>query len=163
MYGERMSTEMVIEHEPEVGFEVVNRVAIITLNRPRALNALSHEMIGRLSQVFERCRTEDAILAVVLRGAGEKAFCAGGDIRALYESVRSDATRDKTWLQFFIDEYRLDYAIHNFEKPVVALMDGIAMGGGMGLAQGARARRCTPYRDRAHTHGDARNAHWHAA
>ncbi|WP_244195573.1 enoyl-CoA hydratase/isomerase family protein [Caballeronia arationis] len=143
MYGERMSTEMVIEHEPEVGFEVVNRVAIITLNRPRALNALSHEMIGRLSQVFERCRTEDAILAVVLRGAGEKAFCAGGDIRALYESVRSDATRDKTWLQFFIDEYRLDYAIHNSEKPVVALMDGIAMGGGMGLAQGAALRIVT--------------------
>ena len=100
-------------------------------------------MIGRLSQVFERCRTEDAILAVVLRGGGEKAFCAAGDIRALYGSVRSDATRDKTWLQFFIDEYRVDYAIHNFEKPVVALMDGIAMGGGMGLAQGAALRIVT--------------------
>lgn len=138
-----MSTQNVIEHEREIGLEVVNRVGIVTLNRPRALNALSHEMIRRLAQAFERCRADDAIAAVVLRGAGEKAFCAGGDIRALHESVRNDAARETPWLHFFIDEYRLDFAIHHFPKPVVALMDGIVMGGGMGLAQGAALRVVT--------------------
>ena len=134
-----MSTQNVLQDEPEVGFEVVNRVAIVTLNRPRALNALSHEMIGRLAGAFERCRADDAIVAVVLRGAGEKAFCAGGDIRALHDAARSGMP----WLSFFVDEYRLDYAIHHFPKPVVALMDGIVMGGGMGLAQGAALRVVT--------------------
>jgi enoyl-CoA hydratase/carnithine racemase len=132
-----------IQQEPEVGFEIVNRVGIVTLNRPRALNALSHEMIVRLTQVFEFCRNEDAVAAIVLRGAGEKAFCAGGDVRAIYDSVRSEAVTESMWLQFFIDEYRLDYAIHHLEKPVIAFMDGIVMGGGMGLAQGAALRVVT--------------------
>ncbi len=134
-----MSTQNVLQDEPEVGFDVVNRVAIVTLNRPRALNALSHEMIGQLAGAFERCRADDAIVAVILRGAGEKAFCAGGDIRALHDAARSGTP----WLSFFVDEYRLDYAIHHFPKPVVALMDGIVMGGGMGLAQGAALRVVT--------------------
>ncbi|SAL54821.1 enoyl-CoA hydratase/isomerase [Caballeronia terrestris] len=134
-----MSTQSVAQDEPVIGFEIVNRVAIVTLNRPRALNALSHEMIVLLADAFERCRNDDAIAAVVLRGAGEKAFCAGGDIRALYDGARSNTP----WLPFFIDEYRLDYAIHHFPKPVVALMDGIVLGGGMGLAQGAALRVVT--------------------
>ena len=123
------------EHAPEVLFRVVNRVALITLNRPAALNALSYPMIGELAALLERCRDDDQIVAVVLRGAGEKGFCAGGDVRALYRMV----AQRETWLPFFVDEYRLDYAIHTFPKPVVALMDGVTMGGGMGLAQG---RRC---------------------
>lgn len=124
---------------PEVLCRVLNRVALITLNRPAALNALSHEMVCELAALLERCRTDDQIVAVVLRGAGEKGFCAGGDVRALY---RNAAQRD-AWLPFFVDEYRLDYAIHTFPKPVVALMDGITMGGGMGLAQGAALRVAT--------------------
>ena len=75
------------EHAPEVLFRVVNRVALITLNRPAALNALSYPMIGELAALLERCRDDDQIVAVVLRGAGEKGFCAGGDVRALYRMV----------------------------------------------------------------------------
>ncbi|KVD60668.1 enoyl-CoA hydratase [Burkholderia ubonensis] len=124
---------------PEVLCRVLNRVALITLNRPAALNALSHGMVRELAALLARCRTDDQIVAVVLRGAGEKGFCAGGDVRALYR----DAARRDAWLPFFVDEYRLDYAIHTFPKPVVALMDGITMGGGMGLAQGAALRVAT--------------------
>ncbi|KVO63448.1 enoyl-CoA hydratase [Burkholderia ubonensis] len=124
---------------PEVLCRVLNRVALITLNRPAALNALSHGMVRELAALLARCRTDDQIVAVVLRGAGEKGFCAGGDVRALYR----DAARRDAWLPFFVDEYRLDYAIHTFPKPVVALMDGITMGGGMGLAQGATLRVAT--------------------
>lgn len=119
---------------------IVNRVAVITLNRPGALNALSHAMVRELAVLLDACRRDDAIAAVVLRGAGEKGFCAGGDVRALY---RQATQGDDGWLQFFVDEYRLDYALHAFPKPVIALMDGITMGGGMGLAQGAALRVAT--------------------
>ncbi|HGL4256791.1 enoyl-CoA hydratase/isomerase family protein [Burkholderia dolosa] len=123
----------------DVLFRVVNRVALITLNRPAALNALSYAMIGELAALFARCRDDDRIVAVVLRGAGGKGFCAGGDVRELHRMV----AQRETWLPFFVDEYRLDYAIHTFPKPVVALMDGVTMGGGMGLAQGAALRVAT--------------------
>ncbi|WP_186072822.1 enoyl-CoA hydratase/isomerase family protein [Burkholderia gladioli] len=125
---------------PDVTMRVINRVAVITLDRPAALNALSHAMVRELAVLVERCREDPQILAIVLRGAGEKGFCAGGDVRALYHEAKA-GSRD--WLQFFIDEYRLDYALHTFPKPVVALMDGITMGGGMGLAQGAALRVTT--------------------
>ncbi|MEM5385696.1 enoyl-CoA hydratase/isomerase family protein [Paraburkholderia phymatum] len=126
--------------EPDVLFRVVNRVAILTLNRPAALNALSHEMVRELAVLIERCRTDSEIVAVVLRGAGAKGFCAGGDVRALYAMRERN---ESGWQQFFIDEYRLDYALHQFPKPVVALLDGITMGGGMGLGQAARLRIVT--------------------
>ncbi|AOJ83305.1 enoyl-CoA hydratase [Burkholderia savannae] len=124
----------------DVQMRVVNRVALITLNRPAALNALSHDMVRELAALLERCRDDRSIVAVVLRGAGDKGFCAGGDVRALYRMAKAGG---RGWLPFFVDEYRLDYAIHTFPKPVVALMDGITMGGGMGLAQGAALRVST--------------------
>jgi enoyl-CoA hydratase/carnithine racemase len=126
--------------EPKVLLRIVNRVAIITLNRPAALNSLSSEMIQELTRVVEWCRTNDNVVAIVLRGAGEKGFCAGGDVREIYHSVNRG---DNDWKKFFADEYRLDYSLHVFPKPVVALMDGIVMGGGMGLAQGADLRVVT--------------------
>ncbi|MGV2290727.1 enoyl-CoA hydratase/isomerase family protein [Trinickia sp. YCB016] len=124
---------------------VVNRVAILTLDRPHALNALSHDMVRELAEHVERCRTDDKIVALVLRGSGEKGFCAGGDVRALYHASGASGASDATpaWQQFFIDEYRLDFALHAFPKPIVALMDGITMGGGMGLAQAATLRIAT--------------------
>ncbi|WP_260854475.1 enoyl-CoA hydratase/isomerase family protein [Paraburkholderia sp. BCC1884] len=128
------------EAEREILFRVVNRVAILTLNRPAALNALSHAMVRELAVLVEHCRTDDSIAALVLKGAGAKGFCAGGDVREVH---RLATNGDNRWLAFFVDEYRLDYALHTFPKPVVALLDGIAMGGGMGLGQGARLRIVT--------------------
>ncbi|TPQ38792.1 MULTISPECIES: enoyl-CoA hydratase/isomerase family protein [Cupriavidus] len=126
--------------EPEVLFQVINRVGLVTLNRPRQLNALSYPMIVALSGQLEAWAGRDDIEAVVLRGAGPKAFCAGGDIRALYDSHRDGTPLQR---QFFIDEYQLDYRLHRYPKPVVALMDGIVMGGGMGLSQAAHLRVVT--------------------
>jgi enoyl-CoA hydratase/carnithine racemase len=97
-------------------------------------------MILVLGAILRRCRDDSEVVAVVLRGAGDKAFCAGGDVRSLYEKALN---KDRSWVQFFADEYRLDYAIHKFPKPVIVLLDGITMGGGMGLAQGAWLRVVT--------------------
>lgn len=130
--------------EAEVLYRVVNRVAIVTLNRPAALNALSHAMVRELASVIERVRADDEIAAMVLNGAGTKGFCAGGDVRALYQLARQGEVLGETgWRQFFVDEYRLDYALHTFSKPIVALLDGVTMGGGMGLGQAATLRVAT--------------------
>jgi enoyl-CoA hydratase/carnithine racemase len=111
-------------------------VATVTLNRPAALNALSFGMLEGLARWLADWETDDRVGTIVLRGAGEKAFCAGGDIRALRE--RFTAGRDV--FRFFEVEYALDYRVHTYPKPIEALIDGIVMGGGMGLAQGARRR-----------------------
>nr|WP_315591629.1 enoyl-CoA hydratase/isomerase family protein [uncultured Cupriavidus sp.] len=124
----------------DVLFDVVNGVGIVTLNRPRKLNSLTHAMVLQISTRLSAWKTQPDIVAVLLRGSGEKGFCAGGDIKALYDSYVS-GTAD--YQRFFIDEYRLDFAIHRYPKPVVALMDGIVMGGGMGLSQGAHLRLVT--------------------
>ncbi|HTN64865.1 MAG TPA: enoyl-CoA hydratase/isomerase family protein [Burkholderiaceae bacterium] len=126
--------------EDEILFEVINHVGLITLNRPKVLNALSHGMVRAMAARLDAWAADAQIRAVVLRGAGEKAFCAGGDIRSLYNSWHEHGALHH---DFFIDEYRLDYQIHRFAKPYVALMDGIVMGGGMGLAQGASLRLVT--------------------
>jgi enoyl-CoA hydratase/carnithine racemase len=126
--------------EQSILFHTRHRLAILTLNRESALNALNIEMIRELAVCLETCRHDDQIDAVVLRGAGAKGFCAGGDVRALYHQAQDP---DIDWPRFFIDEYRLDFALHTFPKPVVALMDGVTMGGGMGLAQGVALRIAT--------------------
>jgi enoyl-CoA hydratase/carnithine racemase len=121
----------------EILSEVRNRVAFVTLNRPAALNSLSMGMVVGLRAVMRDCALDPEVRAVLLKGAGDKAFCAGGDIRALYESFRSSTTPHR---DFFVAEYPLDYFLHFYPKPYIALMDGITMGGGMGLAQGSRMR-----------------------
>lgn len=125
------------QESPEILADTSNHVAFITLNRPEALNALSFEMIAALRRVLQACAKDDGIKAIVLQGAGDKAFCAGGDIRALYQSFRDSA---KLHHDFFVTEYSLDYLLHTYPKPYVALIDGITMGGGMGLAQGSTLR-----------------------
>jgi enoyl-CoA hydratase/carnithine racemase len=132
------------EADQDVLFRVVNRVAIITLNRPAALNALSHAMVREIAVLLERVRHDDAIVALVLEGAGPKGFCAGGDVRAIDRLARAgERLGEDGWQQFFVDEYRLDYALHTFNKPIVALLDGVTMGGGMGLGQAAALRVAT--------------------
>ena len=117
--------------------EVRNRIGFITLNRPAALNALSLGMITDLRSALEQLACDPNIHAVLIQGAGEKAFCAGGDIRAIYESYQN---ADGLHRDFFVTEYPLDYLMHSYPKPYIALIDGIVMGGGMGIAQGSRMR-----------------------
>ena len=118
----------------ELLLEIRNSVAFVTLNRPAALNALSMQMLIELRTAMQDCAIDPAVRAVLLRGAGEKAFCAGGDIRALYQSVTTSGDLHR---EFFAAEYELDYFLRCYPKPYVALIDGITMGGGMGLAQGS--------------------------
>ena len=125
----------------EITVDIRNRVAHLTLNRPQALNALSYDMILSLEKLFTRWAKDEAIIAIVMRGAGEKSFCAGGDIRALRESALSGGALHH---DFFIDEYRLDYQLHRYVKPVICLLDGIVMGGGMGISQGSGFRIVGP-------------------
>ncbi|WP_242557904.1 enoyl-CoA hydratase/isomerase family protein [Pandoraea capi] len=124
----------------EVLFDVINGFGVITLNRPKALNAITHGMVRAMWRQLNAWVDDPAVRAVLVEGAGEKAFCAGGDVRALYESRISNANHHQA---FFIDEYRLDFLIHRYPKPYIALLDGIVMGGGMGIAQGAALRIVT--------------------
>jgi enoyl-CoA hydratase/carnithine racemase len=117
--------------------EVRNRIAFITLNRPAALNALSLEMIVQLRTALGKFAKDANVKAVLIKGAGEKAFCAGGDIRAIYQSYQNS---DSLQRDFFETEYPLDYLLHSYPKPYIALIDGIVMGGGMGISQGSRLR-----------------------
>lgn len=129
-----------MEERLELLATVRHGVATATLNRPEALNALTATMLDALAAALEAWARDDAVKVVVLRGAGGKAFCAGGDVRALHEGHRAGR---KDLLDFFIVEYALDYRLHTFPKPVVAVLDGIVMGGGMGLSQGATLRIAT--------------------
>jgi enoyl-CoA hydratase/carnithine racemase len=121
----------------EVLSEIRGHVAIVTLNRPEALNALSLGMILRLRTLFREFSANPEVFAVLIRGAGEKAFCAGGDIRALYKSFKNAGSLHN---EFFAAEYPLDYLLYSYPKPYAALLDGITLGGGMGLSQGSRLR-----------------------
>jgi enoyl-CoA hydratase/carnithine racemase len=121
----------------EVLSEIRNHVAFVTLNRPGALNALSLGMILRLRTLFSEYAADPDVYAVLIRGAGEKAFCAGGDIRALYKSYKSAGSLHH---EFFAAEYPLDYLLYSYPKPYAALLDGITLGGGMGISQGSHLR-----------------------
>jgi enoyl-CoA hydratase/carnithine racemase len=121
----------------EILSEVRNHVAFITLNRPAALNALSLGMIFELREALHRFAHDSAVHAVLIRGAGEKSFCAGGDIRALYDSYRSSG---RIHVEFFAAEYPVDYVLYAYPKPYIALLNGIVMGGGMGISQSSRLR-----------------------
>lgn len=126
--------------QDEVLAEVRNHIGHLTLNRPAGLNAITLSMVRSLASQLQAWADDPQVHAVVLRGAGEKAFCAGGDIRSLYDSFKSGDTLHQ---DFFIEEYALDLAIHHYRKPIVALMDGFVLGGGMGLVQGADLRVVT--------------------
>jgi enoyl-CoA hydratase/carnithine racemase len=119
----------------EVRSYVQNRIGFIELNRPQALNALSLGMIRALSEALAAWRDNPEVLAVVIHSPHPRAFCAGGDVRALYEAGKQGdrATIDA----FFTEEYTLNHAIFSFPKPYIALMHGVVMGGGMGISQAA--------------------------
>jgi len=123
--------------EAPVLVEVRNRVGYLTLNRPAGLNALTLPMVRIIHPQLQSWADDPQIVAVVLRAAGEKAFCAGGDIRSLYDSHQRG---DNEHFTFFEEEYALDQYIHAYAKPLLALMNGFVLGGGMGLIQGASQR-----------------------
>lgn len=115
----------------DVLFEKRGAVGLITLNRPQALNALTHAMCVEMKAQLEDWANDSAVKFVVIRGEGERAFCAGGDIRALYESGRA---KTPYALDFYRDEYRLDAAVRHYPKPYISLLHGIVMGGGVGVS-----------------------------
>lgn len=119
----------------EVLTRVENRIGFIELNRPQALNALSLPMIRAIHAALDAWREDPEVLAVVARSLHPRAFCAGGDVRFFYEAGRRGdvAALDA----FFTEEYALDHAIFTYGKPYIALMQGVVMGGGMGISQGA--------------------------
>ncbi|MEM7498480.1 MAG: enoyl-CoA hydratase/isomerase family protein, partial [Pseudomonadota bacterium] len=118
----------------DILFERRGLLGIVTLNRPNSLNALTHAMVLALEAQLNRWRDDSAVAVVAIRGAGERAFCAGGDIRALYDAGRPGGERGRANFAFYADEYRLNWKIKRFPKPYVALMDGIVMGGGVGVS-----------------------------
>lgn len=120
------------------------RVAFATLNAERALNALSSEMIGLLLPQLRAWRDDPAVACIVLQGAGEKAFCAGGDIVTMYNWLPPvEETGRREIEHFFSSEYTLDYLIHTFPKPILTWGHGIVMGGGLGLMAGSSHRVVT--------------------
>jgi enoyl-CoA hydratase len=122
---------VVAEESDEVLTRVDNGVGLITLNRPKAINSLNQQMVDALRPVLTRWEDDDAVGAVVLSGAGERGLCAGGDVVAVYHSARKDGVEAR---QFWRDEYLLNGQIGRFGKPYVSLMDGIVMGGGVGVS-----------------------------
>ncbi|HEX9174323.1 MAG TPA: enoyl-CoA hydratase/isomerase family protein [Telluria sp.] len=116
---------------------IANRTGIITLDRPKALNSLSLDMVRALTAALLAWRQDGGVDAVVLTSSSEKALCAGGDIRFFHEAGHATPTGGSALLEdFFTEEYALNHLIHFYPKPYIALMDGVVMGGGMGVAQG---------------------------
>lgn len=132
-----MSSVLVNSHTTSDG----HRVMEVVLNAERSLNALSLQMIEQLSPQLAEWAGADDVCAVVLRGAGEKAFCAGGDVVSLHNQIQDGDLGAPR--RYFEAEYRLDYQLHMFPKPIICWADGIVMGGGMGLMNGCSHRVVT--------------------
>ena len=140
-----------IRHCSEVSTEIVGSIGCITLNRPKALNALSLPMVQALLDTLRAWKDDATVIAVAIRGSNKAGqpgspealfgnFCAGGDIRFFHQAaLQGDVDLDT----FFTDEYTLNHLIHHYPKPYIAFMDGIVMGGGMGICQGASLRIVT--------------------
>ena len=126
------SDEVLVRADGGVGF--------LTLNRPKAINSLTHRMVTAMSDALTDWAGNDEIGAVVLDGAGERGLCAGGDVVAIYHSAKAGGAEARA---FWFDEYRLNSLISNYPKPYVALMDGIVMGGGVGVSAHAGVRVVT--------------------
>lgn len=118
-------------------------IGLITLNSPKTLNALSGDMIDHIQQTLDGWAESPDICMVILRGAGDRGFCAGGNIRELYEALADKGDSAKA-ADYFVREYRLDYTVHQFPKPVITLAHGAVMGGGLGLLTASRYRLVMP-------------------
>jgi enoyl-CoA hydratase len=116
----------------DIVFERRGTAGVVTLNRPKALNAITHEMVHALSVQLDLWSHDDRVSRVIVTANGDRAFCAGGDIRALYELCKSG--QQEQALRFFREEYVLNAKIKRYRKPYISLIDGIVMGGGVGIS-----------------------------
>lgn len=132
--------------DSNVRLDTEGRLAVITLDRQDALNALSLEMVRTLSAMLNDIENDNKIDRVLIKGAGTKAFCAGGDLKAVYKvgmDFRRGHTNIKVPTVFFTEEYALNKKIYNFSKPIISFMNGIVMGGGYGIGGNSRYRVVT--------------------
>src|SRR5215467_4639968 len=121
-----------MSNEPEILLDHRGTAGIVTLNRPAALNAVTRAMVRTLREALEGWRHDGDVSRVIVTAAGGRAFSAGGDLRAIYEAGR--AGRQEESIGFWREEYALNAAIKHYPKPYVALIDGIVMGGGVGIS-----------------------------
>ncbi|MGW1297236.1 enoyl-CoA hydratase/isomerase family protein [Streptomyces sp. NPDC002533] len=126
--------------EEHVLVHTEGRTGVVTLTRPKALNALTHTMVETIAAALDRWEHDPEVEAVVITGAGERGLCAGGDIRSIHEDARAGG---KASAAFWRDEYRLNARIARYPKPYVAVMDGIVMGGGVGVSAHGSVRIVT--------------------
>jgi enoyl-CoA hydratase len=120
----------VAENE-DVLVTVENGVGHVTLNRPKAINSLNHGMVTALAEALDAWKRDDSVHTVLLTGAGERGLCAGGDVIAIYHSAKGDGSESR---RFWYEEYLLNAVIGGYPKTYVAVMDGIVMGGGVGVS-----------------------------
>ncbi|MEH7014113.1 3-hydroxyisobutyryl-CoA hydrolase, partial [Neobacillus niacini] len=127
--------------QPSVLIEVTNNVGWISLNRPKVLNSLNVEMVDLIHKQLQKWRDDQRISFVCITGEGTKGLCAGGDMRVFYDLKESNV--NEAAFDFFSIEYQMDICIHHYPKPVLVYMDGIVMGGGVGISIGASHRIVT--------------------
>jgi len=126
--------------DAEVLVRIEGRVGRLTLNRPKALHALTLNMCRRITEALLAWQTDDRVELVLIDHFGERGFCAGGDIRVLYDS---EADRGAAAREFFFTEYRLNELMFRYAKPICAILDGVVMGGGVGISMPAHFRVAT--------------------
>ena len=117
--------------EPHIKSEKRGRLGLLTLNRPKALNALDHGMIRAITAQLQAWAVDDGVAAVAIRGEGARTFCSGGDIRAVQQAIVAGSG---TGFELLADEYRMNAMIGSYPKPYIALIHGICMGGGAGVS-----------------------------
>ncbi|PRC42084.1 3-hydroxyisobutyryl-CoA hydrolase [Mycobacterium sp. ITM-2017-0098] len=129
-----------MDENEDVLVTVVNGIGRITLNRPKAINSLTHPMVTKIAQVLKTWEDDDSVQAVVVSGAGDRGLCAGGDVVAIYHDAKAGGTESR---RFWHDEYLLNSYIGRYPKPYVAVMNGITMGGGVGISAHGNVRVVT--------------------
>lgn len=125
----------------EVEFKKINQVACLVLNRPKQLNSLNLNMVKLMQNYLIECENDSNIKAVVVKGVSDNAFCAGGDVKSVRDLILK-GEKEKA-LEFFKEEYKLDYHIANYKKPYIALINGVTMGGGVGISVHSKYRVAT--------------------
>ena len=135
-----------MSYDPNLIVERQGSSGIVTLNRPEALNALTLGMIEGIRRILADFRNDPAVESIVFQGAGDKAFCAGGDVKAVYQAGVHEADLEKKLAlakTYFAAEYKMNRELFHFPKPLIAIMNGITMGGGFGVAGPCRVRIAT--------------------